>query len=95
MHNLRGTSSSCGFDLVSEAAATLERALIDLVKMIPTTEKAWENIDTLYGVLNSQGTRDLERNLPTERQLAVLADDSAMAKVMVVGAEALLENKSP
>jgi len=91
-HNLRGTSSSCGFDLVSEAAAHLERALIDALAVDPDAA-AWQNIELLYTVLSKQGKLDLERNAPTEKQLRVLADDSFMAKVMLVGSEALFESK--
>ncbi|HEY9712513.1 MAG TPA: response regulator, partial [Chroococcales cyanobacterium] len=76
-HNLKGTSSSCGFDLVGEAAAHLERALTDIQTNGQIADPAaWEEIELLFNGVEVQAATELKRNAPTAAQIEKLVDDS-------------------
>jgi diguanylate cyclase (GGDEF)-like protein len=93
-HNLKGTASSCGFNLVGEAASHLERALVQIqTNGIDDLAGAWGEVMLLFEAVAQQAGSELKHNKPTQNQLEQLADDSAMAKVLLVGSEFFIDGK--
>ncbi|MBS1953140.1 MAG: response regulator [Cyanobacteria bacterium SZAS-4] len=93
-HNLKGTASSCGFTLVGEAASHLERAIVQIQQdQYGDILEAWSEVMLLFEAVSHQAQIELENNIPTHAQLEKLADDSAMAKVLLVGSEFFSEGK--
>lgn len=93
-HNLKGTASSCGFELVGEAASHLERAIVQIQNNgFDDVLAAWSEVMLLFEAVSHQAQVELKNNIPTQSQLDKLADDSAMAKVLLVGSEFFSEGK--
>lgn len=94
-HNLKGTASSCGFDLVGEAAAHLERALAEAhANGAALKDTTWDEIEALFTSVQVQAATELKRNAPTTAQIEQLVDDSNMAKVLLVAPENLVTDES-
>jgi diguanylate cyclase (GGDEF)-like protein len=90
-HNLKGTSRSCGFDMVGDASAELERILTQMQEPeADRGEQAWQLVERLVETVKSQAELEIQ-HAPTKGQIEGLVDDSAMAKVLVVGKEVLSE----
>jgi diguanylate cyclase (GGDEF)-like protein len=86
-HNLKGTASTCSFQLVTETAASLESALKAIQKQDETDDKedAWDEIELLFHKLRARAEVELEKALEDDAVKEEDDDDSAMAKVLLVG----------
>lgn len=82
-HNLKGTSSSCGFDQLGESAKHLEHALNSMMNAkLAENEDAWAEIDLIFGVvsLNAKKVTECEDDgAATEEE-----EDAASVRVLVV-----------
>ncbi len=82
-HNLKGTSSSCGFDQLGESAKHLEHALNSMMtSKLAEHEDAWAEIDLIFGVVkvNSEKVTACEDDgAATEEE-----EDAASVRVLVV-----------
>jgi diguanylate cyclase (GGDEF)-like protein len=85
-HNLKGTSSSCGFEQVSAASSALEKVLTaaQLPENIGNRD-LWDEIELLFCKLRAEAEVELERsgNDAVDPQ----HDDANMAKILVVGSD--------
>jgi hypothetical protein len=72
----------------------LERALVQIqTNGIDDILGAWGEVMLLFEAVSHQAQTELKNNIPTQNQLEQLADDSAMAKVLLVGSEFLIDGK--
>lgn len=88
-HNLKGTSSSCAFEMVGSTAAQLEQVLDDMIRKQHSGDSLnWELIEKLLQTLKLNAEHDLSRHADikdiSEEALTVI-EDSSLAKVLVVG----------
>jgi len=85
-HNMKGTASTCTFQLVAETAASLEKSLLAVQQpqQPDDNEDAWDEIELLFGKLRARAEVELEKAVEDE-VVEEVEDDSAMAKVLLVG----------
>src|SRR4029077_10256319 len=84
-HNLKGTSRSCGFDMVGEASGELEKILTKMQEPdADRTEPVWLEVTRIFESVRTHAEMEI-KHAPTQDQIDALVDDSAMAKVLVVG----------
>lgn len=79
-HNLKGTASTCGHHDLMEAALALEKYLAEMKKSVPGTTEQWDHAQQLFELLVAL----CQRRCFDGVKPAVI-DDSAMAKILVVG----------
>lgn len=89
-HNLKGTSSSCGFEQLGESAKHLEHALNSMMQSkLAEHEDAWSEIDLIYGVVKVNAdkvTACEDDGAATEEE-----EDAASVRVLVVCNDAVPE----
>lgn len=92
-HNLKGTSRSCGFDLLGNMAERIEYSLRDMLEVAEVNHKQeWGHIDSSLLAAKKEVERvkvQFSDYVPTEEELANLNPDAAKAKVLIVSKDAL------
>ncbi|MBX9567558.1 MAG: response regulator [Candidatus Obscuribacterales bacterium] len=92
-HNLKGTSKSCGFDVLGGYAEQIECSARDMMEVAEVNhEKEWLNID--HSMLAAKKEVDVIKMqfsdyVPTAEEIANMNPNAAKAKVLVVGGSEL------
>lgn len=88
-HNLKGTASSCGFDHLGGTAAQLERTFNQIIDgSLPLEPTTWANIERLVDSLAKEAEHDFPEHFKGGKIFdASGIEDSAMAKVLLVGGQ--------
>ena len=98
-HNLKGTSKSCGFDLLGNLAERMENSLRDMLEVANVNhELEWSHVDTaLHEAKKEVDAVKMQFSdyLPTAEELANLNPNAAKAKVLVVSADPDLDTALP
>ncbi len=90
-HNLKGTSRSCGFDVLGNLAERIEYSLRDMLELADVNHKEeWGHVDSALLAAKKEVENvklQFSDYVPTAEELANLNPDAAKAKVLVVSKE--------